>query len=450
MFMKKIHYLFLFLIYAQFTFAQTSFQQKGNFKDDFSHWSLTLEGGMNQFDGDMNQSYNDVVPNAHFKLSFGGTLEYTITPVWGLGLEYYNLPLSATNGLGNYFTSSVNHYNAYFTINFLNLLATRIDTRWGLWATVGGGLATYNSFFYNNDVLESTIKNGLAIVVPVGVLVEYNYSKSLAFGAKLQYRSHNKDNLEGDPRYNYAGVTNDFISLGTASVRWKFRAKNRQHVRNMDSRTFSPEEAMIPARQAKAKADSLQTKVDSLRNEVDVMKPKIDKIENILAIGTPIQKPIEVVKKPVVDDNMLNKFGDDDRDGVENYRDHEPRTSPNKPVDYWGVTIRGVNINGFGTVYFGFDKVDLDAEAMDMINIVAQKIMTDPSLFLEVRGFADNVGNVEYNQKLSQRRAEVVKSVIVKKYGVSPDRIVANGKGKIIDVVGANRMNRRCNFYFSD
>lgn len=448
--MKKLFFLFLVLIYAQITFAQANLLQKSKFKDGFSHWSLTLETGMNQFDGDMNQSYNNVVPNGHFQFSFGGSLEYTLTPVWGLGFEYYHLPLSASNGAGNFFTSNLNHYNAYFAINFLNLLATRIDTRWGLWATIGGGLATYNSFYYFNDVIESTIKNGLAITVPVGAIVEYNYSKSLAFGAKLQYRSHNKDNLEGDPKYNYAGVTNDFVSLGTVLVRWKFGAKKRQHVRNLDSKTFAPEEAMIPARQAKAKADSLQTKVDSLRTEVNIMKPKINKIESILAIGVPIEKPVDVVKKPVLDDNMLNKSGDDDHDGVENFRDREPRTAANRPVDYWGVTIKGVNINGFGTVFFGFDKIDLDAEAMEMIDLVGQKIMADPTLLLEVRGFADNVGNVEYNQKLSQRRAEAVKDALVKKYRVSPVRIIANGKGKIIDMVGANRMNRRCNFYFSE
>ena len=85
-----------------------------------------------------------------------------------------------------------------------------------------------------------------------------------------------------------------------------------------------------------------------------------------------------------------------------------------------------------------------------MIQLVAEKINTDPTLLLEIRGFADNVGNVEYNLKLSQRRAEAVKAVLVKKYRVSGDRIIANGKGKVLDVVGANRMNRRCNFYFSE
>lgn len=446
--MKK-NYLLLVLVYIFSLGAVAQINPEKTSKKDGSHWSFTLETGMNQFDGDMRQSYNSVVPNAHFKFSVGASFEYTITPVWGIGMEYYYLPLSASQGTDS-FTSTLFHLNPYLAINFLNLLSGRIDTRWGLWFTLGAGLGTYNSIYYSGDVEIGKLKNGLAITVPVGGMLEYNYSKSLAFGAKLQYRSHNKDNLEGDPKYNFSGVTNDFVSLGTVLVRWKFNAKKRDHVRNVNARTYSPEEAMVPARQAKAKADSLQSKVDSLRSEVDVIKPKVKKIEQILAISDLEPKPTVVVENPVIEENMANKYGDDDRDGVENYRDREPRTGANKPVDYWGVTIRGVNINGFGSVFFGFDKIDLDDEAMDMIQLVAEKINTDPTLLLEIRGFADNVGNVEYNLKLSQRRAEAVKAVLVKKYRVSGDRIIANGKGKVLDVVGANRMNRRCNFYFSE
>jgi len=131
-------------------------------------------------------------------------------------------------------------------------------------------------------------------------------------------------------------------------------------------------------------------------------------------------------------------------------RDKELNTPRNTSVDYWGRTIHGVNIDGYGTVYFGFNKSDLDKDALEMVQKVAVKMNTDPTLLLEIRGFADNVGNVEYNQRLSQKRADVVKDYIVRVYRVSPDRIIANGKGKIIDMVGANRMNRRCNFYFNE
>lgn len=451
---------FLFIFFSFTIFSISAQKQK---HADKSNWSFTLETGVNQFDGDMNQNYNSVVPNADFRLSYGGSLEYNFTPVWGLGFEIYHLPLSAKQG-NDYFTSNMNHANAYLSINMLNLFSRDIDTRWGIWGTIGGGLAFYNSMIYGNgSSVGVPLKNGLAITVPVGAILEYNYTKSIALGVKLQYRSHNKDNLEGNlldadgiSKYNYKGVTNDFVSLATVMVRWKFNANRKDHARNVNEKIYQPEEAMIPARQAKAKADSLQSKVDSLRQEVNQMKPKIEKIEKILELGPvaktvvePTPAPVKVEGKPAVV-KMRNPNGDDDGDGVPNIRDKEPDTAKNKPVNYWGITIHGVNIDGFGTVYFDFNKIDLDKEALDIIKIVSVKMNTDPTLLLEIRGFADNVGNVEYNQRLSQNRANVVKDYIVRVYKVSPDRIIANGKGKIIDVMGANRMNRRCNFYFSE
>ena len=190
--MKK-HLLFIVLLFISCsTFAQLRKHS------DKSNWSFTLETGINQFDGDMYQNYNSVVPNGDFHLSYGGSVEYNFTPVWGLGVEFYHLPLSAKQG-NDYFTSDLNHFNAYLSINMLNLFSRDIDTRWGIWGTLGGGLAFYNSMIYgNNSTVGIPLKNGLAITVPVGAILEYNYTKSIALGFKLQYRSHNKDNLEGN------------------------------------------------------------------------------------------------------------------------------------------------------------------------------------------------------------------------------------------------------------
>ena len=58
----------------------------------------------------------------------------------------------------------------------------------------------------------------ISITVPVGGLIEYNLTPSLAIGAKVQYRSHNQDSIEAAERYS--GVTNDFISMGTLQLRW--------------------------------------------------------------------------------------------------------------------------------------------------------------------------------------------------------------------------------------
>ncbi len=48
----------------------------------------------------------------------------------------------------------------------------------------------------------------------------------------------------------------------------------------------------------------------------------------------------------------------------------------------------------------------------------------------EIAGHTDDTGTKEANQKLSQDRAEAVKTFLVKFYGISPDRLVARGYGE--------------------
>ncbi len=47
----------------------------------------------------------------------------------------------------------------------------------------------------------------------------------------------------------------------------------------------------------------------------------------------------------------------------------------------------------------------------------------------EIAGHTDNTGTEEGNLKLSQERAEAVKTFLVKYYGISPERLVARGYG---------------------
>lgn len=432
-----------------------------------SYWSLTLEGGANQFDGDMDQVYNGLLPNSHFKMSFGASVECTLTPIWGIGLEYYYLPLSAQNGRDG-FISDMHHISPYVAVNILNLFDYDIKTKWGIWATLGGGLAFYNSTFYTDNVaVGAPLKDGRAIIVPAGVILEYNLSKSLALGAKVQYRSHNKDNIEGHSNYNFSGVTNDYISVGMLNLRWKIGATAKNHIRNINFKVFSPEEAMIPARLAKAKADSLQLKVDSLRQEVETMRPKIDKIDKIESAlnvlqnskNTPANLPenlpinsAESAKSLPYDVTYYTKsgFGDGDSDGVTDNRDKEPETPKNTAVDFWGCTITDSRVNGFASVYFDFDRTDLDADAVSTIKLVVEKLKANPALMVEVRGYADFVGDERYNRSLSQRRSDKVKNELVIVYGINSSRIISNGKGTVLEPKTAYRLNRRCNFYFSE
>ena len=46
-----------------------------------------------------------------------------------------------------------------------------------------------------------------------------------------------------------------------------------------------------------------------------------------------------------------------------------------------------------------------------------------------IKGYASPEGSAEVNARIANARAEAVKSILVKKYKISPDRITAEGQG---------------------
>jgi len=50
------------------------------------------------------------------------------------------------------------------------------------------------------------------------------------------------------------------------------------------------------------------------------------------------------------------------------------------------------------------------------------------SVKVEISGHTDNVGSLEFNEKLSQARADAVRNYLIRK-GIAEDRIVAVGYG---------------------
>ena len=79
-------------------------------------------------------------------------------------------------------------------------------------------------------------------------------------------------------------------------------------------------------------------------------------------------------------------------------------------------------------VLFDFNKYSLKSEARERLARVSGILMSYPGLNVKVEGHTDNVGSQDYNQKLSDERAETVRGFMVSQ-GVSPDIITAQGFG---------------------
>jgi OOP family OmpA-OmpF porin len=151
---------------------------------------------------------------------------------------------------------------------------------------------------------------------------------------------------------------------------------------------------------------------------------------------------------------------DADRDGVTDARDICPDTPAGAKVDHFGcaldsdgdgvgddqdlcpATVAGTTVDAKGCtslfqagqplilsgVNFETGKAILLPESMGILDQVAQSLVDNPGVNVEVGGHTDNTGSTATNVRLSQTRANAVRDYLISK-GVDGGRITATGYG---------------------
>ncbi|MHA5866219.1 OmpA family protein, partial [Pseudomonas aeruginosa] len=70
---------------------------------------------------------------------------------------------------------------------------------------------------------------------------------------------------------------------------------------------------------------------------------------------------------------------------------------------------------------FDLDKSDLKPGAMRNIQQLAEFLQQNPERQVIVEGYTDSTGSANYNQRLSERRADSVRMALLSR-GISPER----------------------------
>src|SRR6202162_1417493 len=109
-------------------------------------------------------------------------------------------------------------------------------------------------------------------------------------------------------------------------------------------------------------------------------------------------------------------------------------------------TARGLIVN-MSDVLFDTAKYTLRPGAREKLAKVAGIILSHPALKIEVEGHTDSVGGDDYNMRLSENRANAVRTFLVGQ-GVKGESVTAKGFGKVSPVAdngtaAGRQMNRR-------
>jgi OmpA-OmpF porin, OOP family len=145
---------------------------------------------------------------------------------------------------------------------------------------------------------------------------------------------------------------------------------------------------------------------------------------------------------------------DNDKDGILDGVDkcpNEAGVAPDGcPKKYNLVVVTEKKIELKQTVFFDTNRATIKPVSFGLLNEVAQALKDNPKIKVEVQGHTDSQGDDAFNLKLSQKRAEAVRTYLIKK-AVTSDRLAPKGYGENVPIAD-NRtadgrgQNRRVEF----
>lgn len=308
----------------------------------------------------------------HTRGVLGLDLTKQITPVFGVGVE----TVAGFNTTGSY--TAVDNLNTSLLgkVNFSNLFWAYTGTPrlFEVEGVVGIGFSHY---FGGGTCYEAA--SGNELTSKFGLNFNFNLGPEKAWTVALKPAI--VYGLEGglrttDVQYN---VNNSVIEL-TAGVVYHFRNSNHKHHFTL----LKPYD----------------------QSEVDALNAKVNDLRGMVA-----ERDRELRRKEGEVRELQQKLND-----CRNQQPVVQRVVSTKQTMESVVTFR----QGKSTV---------DASQLPNVERVATYMKRHADAKVVIKGYASPEGSAEINERLARERAEAVKSILVKKYGISQDRITAEGQG---------------------
>jgi len=383
-----------------------------------SHWSFGIKGGANYFrvaPGSLSRR-----DQAH--LIIGGTLEYSINPLVGIGLEYMYNPYGHTFQLNANQTGTLDGLThdavVYGSLNLTNLLVPKRTEFWSKLniygdAGVGVGFYQYKLSDANNNVIVDTrnVGDGVpeTVMAKAGLNLEYNLGRTVAIGGEVQYRYYDRANLGG---YNMSAGSSDALTA-TIGLKFKFGATgDRQHARNISMCEYYPTPAPVIVEKI-VKDNTIETtnRLNALEIENDSINAQNKRLsDEMKAMSYRNSKPTVIVQNNDALSDKIQKLESD--------------------LKELSAKNRGVVNASFDNIEFELGSDKLTSNSYSTLDRIAVVLVRNPGWAkLNVAGHTDSSGSAKFNQKLSRNRANSVKNYLLDK-NVPAASISVSGYGE--------------------
>lgn len=357
------------------------------------NWSFTLKGGA-------------ISPFQHYAVFknargvFGAELRKQITPVFGLGVEgewtvntsSWNKPVSYVWGAHSNTIIDHQMVGMFGAFNLSNLFGGYAGAPrfFEVEALMGAGwLHGYKAG--DNDDNSWYTKAGMNFNFNLGESKAWTISikPSVLWDMNGDFDKYNRKvtDAAGNVLGNYPNKQGSRFNANHAAI--ELEAGLTYHFGNSNGTHYF---TICPKQYTQADLDAVNSQVNALRNQLNNAQADLDAAN---ARNAQLQKDLDACnsKKPEV------------------------------------VTVDKSKESMRILVHYKVNKTNVSADQQPNVERVASYLKNHPDATVTIRGYASPEGPADNNIRLANERAESVKNMLVKKYGIKASRIDAKGNG---------------------
>lgn len=372
---------------------------------DYNKWSIDINGGVNKAGNPMSLGYHMNADNLfHADLGF----RYMFNTKFGLKIQGGYDVLNDDGESDNEFESEVIGINFQGYANLGRIMEFETWTnRINLLGHMGFGISQLtNDNFDGEDRLGNFI---------IGMGAQYKISRRVAINADFtmyntfsQHKNWDGGDYDRKGRQGFDGTLyNATIGLSI------YLGKKEQHA------DWYIEDKSDELLDIEDRLGEMETMLDD--SDKDGIPDYLDAEPNTIT-GVAVDS-----KGRTIDRN--NNGVPDELESYIEQNNNEVKQSVEQSVQTMNGNLKDLINSGYVNVYFDFNRDMPNQESTNGLNFLITYLKNHPEVNADVIGYADEIGNSDYNKQLSNRRAENVKQILVDA-GIDSSRlnIVANGE----------------------